>query len=681
MQYWDVPEPGTAEPRPDRRLDPECRQRLEEAVETRLMSDVPLGMFLSGGVDSSAIAALIRRKTSGAVKTFSVGYREAEFSELSYAAEVARTIGTEHHETVIGMEDFFQALPDLIWHEDEPIPWPSSVSLYFVSKLAAQQVKVVLTGEGADELFGGYKRYAWQLLNERGMRYYGMIPRELRSWVRERVATSSMLSAIGPPKIESHISGARGESRIGLPGQFLRRVFGGAADGLLGREPAGVYGDYLRYWSSRPQASSLQRMLYADQKTYLVELLMKQDQMSMACSIESRVPFLDHPFVEFAMRVPDRLKIHGNTQKYILKKAVEDLIPHEILYRKKMGFPTPLSAWFRDPKAKPLWKALCARDGFLGGYLNLDAVRSLIERQCSGFEDATDRLWRLLNLQIWGDIFITGREERWREGALASESAASESMKLLWVKTDFLHPTTRGGQIRTLECCAACTAGTKSTTLLSTIRASRRVKPRGRVLLKGLPDRLPSGGQGVTRVPGRAVRGIVFAAAGGYPAVPVGEDAMPNRAADPTGALRSRVCDFLSPAPNIPDLSSCVLFQHNVEAVIWKRRTEHAPDRLRRLYLKLQAERMYRYEGEVCRKRAESDCRFRNRRHAHAGMVWSAARGSGPHRGGRGLLRGPRSSSTGGGPGFCGLPRLGAEHRRNRLVPARSASVDSPAEA
>jgi asparagine synthase (glutamine-hydrolysing) len=425
VQYWDVPQPGPAEARPDGDWIQECRQRLEEAVETRLMSDVPLGMFLSGGVDSSAIAALIRRKTSGPVKTFSVGYREAEFSELSYAAEVARTIGTEHHETVIGMEDFFQALPDLIWHEDEPIAWPSSVSLYFVSRLAAQQVKVVLTGEGADELFAGYKRYAWQLLNEKGMRYYGVIPPGMRGWVRGQIATSSLLSASVRRKL-NHTFVGRKEN---LESVYLDSFYGAFSAEqqreLLGHEPVGVYGDYLRYWSSRPQASSLQRMLYADQKTYLVELLMKQDQMSMACSVESRVPFLDHPFVEFATRVPDRLKIRGNTQKYILKKAVEDLIPHEILYRKKMGFPTPLSQWFRDPKAEPLWEALRARDGFLGCYLNPDAVKSLIERQRSGLEDATDRLWRLLNLQIWGDIYITGRKERWREGALVSESAAS----------------------------------------------------------------------------------------------------------------------------------------------------------------------------------------------------------------------------------------------------------------
>jgi len=426
VQYWDVPEPGHAENRPDGDWIQECRQRVEEAVETRLMSDVPLGMFLSGGVDSSAIAALIRRKTSGAVKTFSVGYREAEFSELAYAAEVARAIGTEHHETVIGMEDFFQALPELIWHEDEPIAWPSSVSLYFVSRLAAQQVKVVLTGEGADELFAGYKRYAWQLLNERGMRYYGVIPRGVREWVRGQIANSAMLSASVRRKL-SHTFVGRREN---LESVYLDSFYGAFSaeqqTDLLGREPAGIYGNYFRYFSNRPQASSLQRMLYADQKTYLVELLMKQDQMSMACSIESRVPFLDHPFVEFAMRVPDGLKIRGNTQKYILKKAVEDLIPHEILHRKKMGFPTPLSEWFRDRKAGPLWETLCARDGFLGSYLNLDVVKSLIERQSSGFEDGTDRLWRLLNLQIWGDIFITGRKERWRDGALVSASATAE---------------------------------------------------------------------------------------------------------------------------------------------------------------------------------------------------------------------------------------------------------------
>ena len=171
-QYWDIPVPGAQERRSDREWIAETRRRVEESVQMRLMSDVPLGMFLSGGVDSSAIAAMIKRMTNGPVKTFAVGYDEAAYSELSYAAEVARAIGTEHNEVVVGMEEFFSTLPRLIWHEDEPIAWPSSVSLYFVSQLAAREVKVVLTGEGSDELFAGYGRYGWTRLNLRLLAAY-----------------------------------------------------------------------------------------------------------------------------------------------------------------------------------------------------------------------------------------------------------------------------------------------------------------------------------------------------------------------------------------------------------------------------------------------------------------------------------------------------------------------------
>jgi len=154
-------------------------------------------------------------------------------------------------------------------------------------------------------------------------------------------------------------------------------------------------------------------MLYADQKTYLVELLMKQDQMSMAASIESRVPFLDHTFVEFAARIPDALKIRNGEQKYVLKRAVEDLLPKEIIYRKKMGFPTPLRQWLLESGTAPLLDALSASDGLLAAHLNLDRVKDLIAKHRGGIEDATDRLWRLINLQIWGDMFLTGRRERW----------------------------------------------------------------------------------------------------------------------------------------------------------------------------------------------------------------------------------------------------------------------------
>jgi asparagine synthase (glutamine-hydrolysing) len=151
-------------------------------------------------------------------------------------------------------------------------------------------------------------------------------------------------------------------------------------------------------------------MLYADQKTYLVELLMKQDQMSMACSIESRVPFLDHTFVEFATGIPDRLRIRGVTQKYVLKKAVEDLLPRDIVYRKKMGFPTPLREWLLDARAEQLYEAIRSPEGLLATLLDMGEVSALIDRHRSGLEDSTDRIWRLLNLQLWGDLFLTGRK-------------------------------------------------------------------------------------------------------------------------------------------------------------------------------------------------------------------------------------------------------------------------------
>jgi asparagine synthase (glutamine-hydrolysing) len=417
-QYWDSPaavpvRAGEAE------LIAETRRRLEETVRMRLMSDVPLGMFLSGGVDSSAIAALTRRLTSGPVKTFSVGYEEEHFSELSYAAQVARAIGTDHHEVRVGIDDFFNELPKLIYHEDEPITWPSSVSLYFVSRLAAREVKVVLTGEGSDEIFGGYERYRWNLINMRAARAYGVLPAFLRSALSKQLQTSSLLRASLRRKLRHSFLGRHATLESLFLDNFYCAFSREEQNSLLGSEPGAVYGNYLRYWQAREGDSLLARMLYADQKTYLVELLMKQDQMSMACSIESRVPLLDHKLVEFSTTIPDAMKIRGGTQKYILKRAVEDLLPHGIIHRKKMGFPTPLRQWLLDERARPLYDALRDRRGFLASIVDSGAVESLISRHLQGYEDATDRLWRLLNLQVWGDLFLTGNRDRWWNGILS----------------------------------------------------------------------------------------------------------------------------------------------------------------------------------------------------------------------------------------------------------------------
>jgi asparagine synthase (glutamine-hydrolysing) len=425
-RYWDVPAAGRQESRPDKEWIEECRQRLEETVRMRLMSDVPLGVFLSGGLDSSAIASLMTRMTEGdRVKTFSVGYAEAPYSELSWARQVSEMLGTEHREVVIGMEEFFESLPKLVWHEDEPITWPSSISLYFVSQLAERHVTVVLTGEGSDELFGGYERYQHFLWNERWMGRYKLVPRPLREFVRHRIEDSSLIGGSLRRKLQHTFLG-RENTVESLQLDNFYCAFSEAEQQRLLLKPAAAgpaYRNYLAYWDEN--RSPLLRMLYADQKTYMVELLMKQDQMSMATSLESRVPFLDHPFVEFAARVPDGLKVRDGVGKYIMKKAVADLLPHNIIYREKMGFPTPLRQWFREERAQPLFAMLTDPDGLLASYLDRKSIEGLLDRHQRGVEDATDRIWRLLNLQIWGDLFLKGKENSRFEGLLPRAATVS----------------------------------------------------------------------------------------------------------------------------------------------------------------------------------------------------------------------------------------------------------------
>jgi asparagine synthase (glutamine-hydrolysing) len=407
-RYWEIPlGDGRQQDFDEREWIPEARRRLEESVEMHLMSDVPLGVLLSGGLDSSAIAALAQRAVSRPVETFAVGYSEARFSELSHARQTASALGAKHRETVIGIDDFFGALGKLIWHEDEPLAWPSSVPLYFVSKLAAQHVKVVLTGEGSDELFAGYERYRWLGVNERWAARYETVPAGIRRAVREWIAISPLLGAGLRRKLRHTVLGRD----LGFESLFLENFYCAFA--------GAHHENYMRHWNAPPEASLLARTLYADQQTYLVELLMKQDQMSMAASIESRVPFLDHALVEFAARIPDGLKIRGRMQKHILKAAMSDLLPRGILHRKKMGFPTPLARWLRDPRAEPFYAALRSPDGLVAAHFDLGEVDALIEAHRLGREDATDRIWRLLNLQIWGDLFLTGRRERVWAGSAA----------------------------------------------------------------------------------------------------------------------------------------------------------------------------------------------------------------------------------------------------------------------
>jgi asparagine synthase (glutamine-hydrolysing) len=287
--------------------------------------------------------------------------------------------------------------------------WPSSVSLYFVSRLAAEHVKVVLTGEGSDELFGGYHRYRTYMLQHPFIRPWSAVPGPLRGAVRNGIANSSLVSATLKRKIGHTFLGREASFEALFIENFYAAFSRESQTNLLREGTARTALDsFVRYWtdSAGSGRTLLERLLYTDRKTYLVELLMKQDQMSMACSIESRVPFLDHEFAAFAATVPDNLKIRNGSGKYILKKAVEGLLPNDIIYRRKMGFPTPLRDWLRDERASSLFARLTDRRGFLAEYINPEAVQALVDRHRSGFEDGTDRLWRLINFQIWGDVFF-----------------------------------------------------------------------------------------------------------------------------------------------------------------------------------------------------------------------------------------------------------------------------------
>ena len=418
-QYWDLDASTPHESRDENYYVRAYRELLEGAVESHLMSDVPLGVFLSGGVDSSAVAALMTKIRREPIETFSVGYGEQSYSELPFARAVSQHIKSKHHEVVVSEEDFFGALPHLIWHEDEPIVWPSSVSLYFVAKLARERVVVVLTGEGADETLAGYTRYAFTLKNAAMDRAYrSVVPGALRRGLRNSVATSSLLGATLRRKLEHTFLGKDGAAWDSFYFDNFFSAFSGAEQSelLIGEfaqqfAPSTAYKNVLAYWErSATQAGGeiLQRLLYTDIKTYLVELLMKQDNMSMAASIESRVPFLDHVLVEFATRIPRQVQLQGLTGKRILKKAMEGLLPHDILYRPKLGFPTPWSRYLAGPRLETIRALLVEPRSLQRGYFRREAIEKLFDDHRANRRDNYDRIWRLLNLELWHRVCLEG---------------------------------------------------------------------------------------------------------------------------------------------------------------------------------------------------------------------------------------------------------------------------------
>ena len=428
-RYWDVPPPENGRAaKSENDLVEEFRELFQESVRLRLMSDVPLGVFLSGGLDSSAIAAVMARQMTEPVKTFSVGFEADYYSEFNFAREVASSIGADHHEVVLRPEGAFAALPQLIWHEDEPIRNASSVALYEVSKLAGQHVKVVLTGEGSDELFAGYERYWATRFNLKwGGLYHRLVPGRLHqrciaktfwNWplplsVKKKISHTFLNHSLAPEEIVFDNFYAIFPPRT-HPGIFAPEAW----ERLKTVDP---YRDTMRLYDGRTGGDWLDRLLYTDQKTYLVELLMKQDTMSMAASIESRVPFLDHKLVEFAARVPNQLKLRGCAGKYLVKQAMRDLLPKPIRTRKKMGFPVPLQQWFRQGFDRVVRRVLADDRTAARGVFNRTFVDRLVAEHVAGSRDNTDRLWTVLNFELWARVFLDGEDR----STLGDELAAA----------------------------------------------------------------------------------------------------------------------------------------------------------------------------------------------------------------------------------------------------------------
>ncbi len=382
----------------------ELEARLTESVRLRLMSEVPLGALLSGGVDSSVVVALMSRLLERPVQTFSVGFDEpGPFNELPFARTVATHLGTDHREVLVRAHDLLREIPRLVWHQDEPVSEPAAIPTFLVSQLARETVTVVLTGEGGDELFAGYPKYAADPVARR----LASLPEALREWIlavtvdrlpfryrRLQVAARSARFRDEAERLASWFAGFAGPERARLLAPSLR-----AHDGL----GAAAFRAALAETSAR---RPLDRMLDVDLRLWLPDdLLMKMDKMSMAASVEARVPLLDHPLIEWAATLPDRFKLRGLEGKVLLKRLARLRLPREVVDRRKVGFTVPLGPWFRGPLRELLADTLLSPTCLGRGYYDAAVLRRTVEDHLAGRRDRSRELWTLLTLELWHRAF------------------------------------------------------------------------------------------------------------------------------------------------------------------------------------------------------------------------------------------------------------------------------------
>ena len=411
-RYWRL-SPGMNQDLSEREWIERVRAQLDASVRMQMVSDVPIGAFLSGGVDSSAVVGFMAKHSQQPIRTYAIGFSggeaEALYNELPYARRVAKLFGTQHREIVV-RPDVVSLLPKLLWHMDEPLSDTAFITTFLVSEFARQDVKVILSGVGGDELFGGYRRYLGD--------HYAQQYRRLPGWLRRSAASiagrlpvdrhSGLLNTLRLAKgfLSSAEMGADDRYRSYL--QVLDRE---AVSALL-MQPDAAQTDPLELaFAGAGHEDSLNRMFAVDAQTQLPDdLLMLTDKMSMAVSLECRVPLLDHQLVELAASMPAAIKVRGGHLKHVLKEALSDLLPADILERKKRGFGTPMGAWLKNELA-PLLGRLLAPDVIQRrGLFRQPVIDRLVADHQANRIDGTDALLALLNLEIWSRIYLDHRD-------------------------------------------------------------------------------------------------------------------------------------------------------------------------------------------------------------------------------------------------------------------------------
>jgi len=397
-RYWTAPDRKARGERQEARekdLVTEFLGQLDDSVRLQMVSDVPFGAFLSGGLDSSTIVALMTRHNTK-VKTFSVGFGEGGYSELAYANVVARHFGTQHHELIVGFDDVVSNLPKLVAYRDAPVSEPSDIPIYMLAKEASKSVKMVLTGEGSDEILGGYPKHVF----ERFAQGWQLLPGYVR---HSLIAPLAQSLPYGFRRAKTAVANLNIED---WRERYVRWF--GALDhrereklSVLRMNGKEITGDTPPFDAS-PDSSTLRRILYFDQTSWLPDnLLERGDRMTMAASIESRVPFLDHELAQFVSTLPDNCRVKGLKTKWILREAGRSLIPGAILDRKKVGFRVPVNQWFRGPLKDYLCDHLKGADSKTRPYYDPQVLDRMMDDHIEGRQNHEKLLWALLNLEIW----------------------------------------------------------------------------------------------------------------------------------------------------------------------------------------------------------------------------------------------------------------------------------------